>query len=91
MVILTLLKSQGHTAIQQWNFPQQAIIRVGRAGDNHIILEDYPEVSRYHLELKKIDNSSWQLLSKGTNGTFLNGILTTQGLLTNGSIIQLAK
>ncbi len=91
MVILTLLKSQGHTAIQQWNFPQQAIIRIGRAGDNHIILEDYPEISRYHLELKKIDNSSWQLLSKGTNGTFLNGILTTQGLLTNGSIIQLAK
>ncbi len=91
MVILTLLKPQGYTAIQNWNFPQQSVIRIGRAGDNHIILEHYPEVSRYHLELKKIDNSSWQLISRGTNGTFLNGILITQGLLTNGSIIQLAK
>lgn len=94
MVTLYLLHPQQKTPLQQWQFEDEFTIRIGRASDNHVILTN-PLVSRYHLELKRIDaadNSQlWQLMNQGTNGTFLNGVLVSQSLLTNGSLIQLAR
>ena len=69
------------------------MIRIGRSPDNDVVLTD-TVVSRYHLELRPItDNNahSWQVINQGTNGTFLDGILVSQSLVVDGSLIQLAR
>nr|WP_235927010.1 protein kinase [Gloeocapsopsis dulcis] len=51
-------------------------------------------VSRYHLELQHVPTghqSAWYLTNRGTNGTFLDGILVTHSLVADNSIIQLAR
>lgn len=94
MVTLYLLHPQQTTPQQQWQFEDEFTIRIGRAPDNHVILPN-PLVSRYHLELKRIDAADgtygWQLINQGTNGTFLDGVLVSQSLLKNNSLIQLAR
>ena len=81
MITLTLLEAQNKTPLENWRFDESSVIRVGRAADNDIVL-DSNLVSRYHLELRntnRADNTeSWEIISKGTNGTFLNGVLVTQ-------------
>jgi serine/threonine-protein kinase len=70
------------------------MIRIGRSPDNHVVLNS-TLVSRYHVELRRTDtvdlNSPWEVVNQGRNGTFLNGILVTQGLLIDGSLLQLAQ
>jgi serine/threonine-protein kinase len=93
MVTLTLLHPQASTPLQQWNFQGQSTIRIGRSPDNDIILDD-PLVSRHHLELRASSSASgnlWQLINQGTNGTFLNGVLVSRGLVPDEALIQLAR
>ncbi|MEH2005153.1 protein kinase domain-containing protein [Nostoc sp.] len=94
MVSLTLLEPQQKTPLQQWCFENSSIIRIGRAADNHVVLTDNL-VSRHHLELRQVGSSTngdaWQLISQGTNGTFLNGILVIQSPLPDNSLLQLAQ
>ncbi|NES24186.1 MAG: protein kinase, partial [Symploca sp. SIO3E6] len=93
MVTLTLLDPQTSTHLQQWNFPQPSIIRIGRSPNNDVIIHD-SLVSRHHLELRVMSSpsgNSWQLLNHGTNGTFLNGILVSRAILPNNALIQLAR
>ena len=94
MVSLTLLEPQQKTPLQQWCFENSSIIRIGRAADNHVVLTD-SLVSRHHLELRQVDLASnggaWQLISQGTNGTFLNGVLVIQSPLPDNSLLQLAQ
>jgi serine/threonine protein kinase, bacterial len=93
MVTLTLLHPQAATPLQQWNFPSQSTIRIGRSPDNDVILDD-PLVSRHHLELKCTVSKSgnlWQLINQGTNGTFLNGILISRGVVPDEALIRLAR
>jgi serine/threonine-protein kinase len=89
-VIFTLLNPQGSTPSQQWKINSQNTIRIGRAPDNDVVVND-PMVSRHHLEMHKIDDLKWQLVNHGTNGTFLNGILVSQSLVNSESLIQLAQ
>ena len=91
MVSLTLLEAQKQIPLDQWCFENESVIRVGRSADNHVVLTD-SLVSRHHLEIRR--NSSgdgWQVISHGTNGTFLNGTLIYQSPLLNNSLLQLAK
>ncbi|HAX86138.1 MAG TPA: serine/threonine protein kinase [Cyanobacteria bacterium UBA11370] len=93
MVTLTLLHPQASTPLQQWNFQSQSTIRIGRSPDNDVILNN-PLVSRYHLELRATPAKSgdrWQLVNQGTNGTFLNGVLVSRGLVPNDALIRLAR
>ncbi|MEH2412808.1 protein kinase domain-containing protein [Nostoc sp.] len=94
MVSLTLLEPQQKTPLQQWCFENSSIIRIGRAADNQVVLTD-SLVSRHHLELRQVGSPSngdaWQLISQGTNGTFLNGILVIQSPLPDNSLLQLAQ
>ncbi|MBW4575036.1 MAG: protein kinase [Aphanothece sp. CMT-3BRIN-NPC111] len=96
MVKLTLLHPQGSTPVQQWNFERESSIRIGRSPENDVVLND-PLVSRHHLELRRVGiptpqaSVQWQLVNQGTNGTFLNGILVSQALVPNDSLIQLAR
>ncbi|HEY9651971.1 MAG TPA: FHA domain-containing protein, partial [Coleofasciculaceae cyanobacterium] len=93
MVTLTLLHPQASTPLQQWNFNRQSTIRIGRSPDNDVILND-PLVSRRHVELREVSSPSgslWHLVNQGTNGTFLNGNLVSQGVVPNDALIQLAR
>ncbi|MGL5807930.1 MAG: protein kinase domain-containing protein [Xenococcaceae cyanobacterium] len=90
MVIITLLDANTYQALQKWNFENSDLIRIGRSPDNNIKIEEFFQVSRYHLELHET-NGQWHLISKGTNGTFLNGILTTETLIKDNDLIQLAQ
>lgn len=94
MVTLTLLESQQKTPLQQWCFEKSSVIRVGRAADNDVVLTD-SLVSRYHLELRQISSGNngglWQVISQGTNGTFLNGVLVTRSQLPDNCLLQLAQ
>ncbi|BAY33284.1 serine/threonine protein kinase [Nostoc carneum NIES-2107] len=94
MVTLTLLEPQQKTPLKQWYFENSSVIRIGRAADNDIVLTD-SLVSRYHLELKQVSSVKtgglWQVISQGTNGTFLNGVLVTQNQLPDNSLLQLAQ
>lgn len=94
MVTLTLLEPQKKTPLHQWCFKDESVISIGRAADNQVVLTDNL-VSRHHLELRKISSGdrggSWQVISQGTNGTFLNGVLViNQTSLPDHSLLQLA-
>lgn len=77
MVTLTLLEPQQKIPLQQWHFQDETVIRIGRSAENDIVLSD-SLVSRHHLELRQTSlafagnfgDGSWQVTSKGTNGTF---------------------
>ncbi|MDB9514843.1 protein kinase [Kamptonema animale CS-326] len=94
MLTLTLLDPQKQTPLQRWIFDSESIIRIGRSPENHVIIVD-SLVSRQHLELRKINNSAsnstWLLVNQGTNGTFVNGVLMSQGVVSDSSLIQLAR
>ncbi|NEO92309.1 MAG: FHA domain-containing protein, partial [Moorea sp. SIO3G5] len=93
MVTLTLLDPLSPTPVQQWSFQSKSTIRIGRAPDNDVIV-DHPIVSRHHLELRASASPSgpmWQLVNQGANGTFLNGVLVSQGVLPEKALIQLAQ
>ena len=84
VITITLVQKQLNTPSQQWRFSNSTVIRIGRAVGNDVVLTDVL-VSRYHLELRLISNNVngevWEVVNKGTNGTFLN----------NNSILQLAQ
>ncbi len=98
MVILTLLHPQQRTPLKQWQFENESLIRIGRAPGNHVILEDLL-VSRSHLELHRIDlpvssvetRTGWHLINHSVNGTFVNGYLMSQGIISEDALIQLAR
>ncbi|MCC0176898.1 protein kinase [Waterburya agarophytonicola K14] len=93
MVIFTLLEPQTNHPLQQWEFSDLSLIRIGRAQNNDIVLHGYFQVSRQHLELTLIDVQSeeWQLTSRGTNGTLLNNEFVTEAVVKHGDLIRLAE
>ena len=102
MVILTLIHPQNKTPLKQWCFKRETLIRIGRAPDNHVILDDLL-VSRHHLDLRQVDDSQprnaatpidqrrWHLVNHSANGTFVNGAVMSQGLITETALLQLAQ
>ncbi len=92
VLMLTLLDPQDKTPQKQWKFEDQSVIEIGRASENQVVIVD-PLVSRYHLQLRKLSENplKWMLVNKGTNGTFVNGVLTSQAIVTEGILIELAK
>lgn len=91
-LILLELEPKQKNPLQSWNFEQESTIHIGRSAENHVVLDD-ALVSRHHLELNRVSHSVqgevWQLRSLGTNGTFLDNKLVSQGLLTDGCLVQL--
>ncbi|MBF2029444.1 MAG: protein kinase [Oscillatoriales cyanobacterium C42_A2020_001] len=100
MVTLTLLHLPDPKPVRHWRFAQETLIRIGRAPENHIILNN-PIVSRFHAELRRIDLprradsqtpiQGWQLINHSVNGTFVNGEAIAQGILEDEVLIQLAQ
>lgn len=93
MVIFTLLEPQTNQPLQQWEFSEQSVIRIGRAQNNDIVLHGYFQVSRQHLELTLVDpqQEKWQLISRGTNGTLINNNFVTETIVNHDDLIRLAE
>lgn len=88
VVTLTLLNPNRLTPVRSWTFERESVIRIGRSLRNHVVLYS-SVVSRYHVELRYI-NEGWQLISLGSNGTYLDGRPVNQYLIQDGEIIHLA-
>ena len=92
-MLLTLLDPEKQTPLQQWSFESESIVRIGRSPENHVVIPN-ALVSREHLELQRVKSgtsSQWYLVNSGTNGTFVNSILMSQGWISDGALIQLAR
>jgi predicted component of type VI protein secretion system len=64
-------------------------IRIGRVPDNDIVVQDL-KVSRYHAELRRNPDGSFEIMDLGShNGTYVNGERTTRKLLTEQDIISI--
>ncbi|OLP19065.1 hypothetical protein BST81_07580 [Leptolyngbya sp. 'hensonii'] len=91
MITLTLLHANHHDVpVQSWTFERESVIRIGRATDNHVVLYS-AVVSRHHVELRLSGTSTWEVVSLGTNGTYLDGKRITQAPISDGMIIRLAR
>ncbi|MGL5059624.1 MAG: protein kinase domain-containing protein [Microcoleus sp.] len=95
-MLLTLLDPadpEQQAPLQQWSFESEPIVRIGRSPENHVVIPN-ALVSRQHLELQRVKggpSSNWYFVNHGTNGTFVNGMLLSQGWISDGSRIQLAR
>lgn len=50
------------------------VITIGRSEDNHLVLEDNQNmISRQHATLRIYNTGKMEIVSTGTNGTFVNG------------------
>ncbi|MEA5536615.1 AAA family ATPase [Crocosphaera sp. XPORK-15E] len=90
MLIFSLFDPQQSKTLQQWQFEQEDLVRIGRASDNNAVINN-DLISRYHLELHQIQPQQWQLISKGTNGTFFKGQRIEQLMLSTGIEVQLTQ
>ena len=90
MVNLTLLEPQTNQPLQHWQFLENAVIKVGRALNNDVVLKGFFQVSRKHIEITQVENQ-WQLVNHGTNGTFVNQNPVKQTILNHGDLIRLAE
>ena len=70
--------------------PQARTIRIGRTADNDIALTGNLDVSRYHAELRRNPDGSFEIIDRGShNGTFVNGERITRKLVTEQDIISI--
>jgi serine/threonine-protein kinase len=92
MITITLLDTITLKPLQEWKFLSQSLIRIGRLQDNDLVLTKFPEISRHHVELRKVNGGNhWKILNLGKNGTLVNGVTISDSLLPNNALIQLAK
>ena len=78
--------AQGHP-LQTWQFDDQDRVTIGRAQENDIALSDQ-RVSRLHAELFYSEDG-WKLVSRGRNGTQINGLLVAEYELCDETVFQL--
>lgn len=90
MITLTLLHPLQDTAVQNWTFEKEPVIRIGRSTDNNVIIYS-AVVSRHHVELRREADSQWELRNIGTNGTYLDGKRINQVSVVDGTVIRLAR
>jgi pSer/pThr/pTyr-binding forkhead associated (FHA) protein len=89
VITLTLLHPLQSVPVQSWPFETESLIRIGRSTDNEVILYS-AVVSRHHVELRR-NESDWEIVSLGANGTYINGKRITQMPVVDGMIIRLAS
>lgn len=89
MITLTLLHPLKNVPVQSWTFEQEKLIRIGRATDNQVVLYS-AVVSRNHVEIR-LNGHQWEVVSLGTNGTYIDGKRISQVPLVDGLTMRLAR
>jgi hypothetical protein len=80
---------QPHLEVDGITYPLHAVTRLGRGTDVDIRVDD-PGVSRHHAEIVLGTDVTLRDLGS-TNGTFVNGRMISQAILTDGAHIQLGS
>ncbi|MCL1495184.1 MAG: FHA domain-containing protein [Pseudanabaena sp. Salubria-1] len=88
VITLNLLHPIKSVPIQTWKFNSEPVIRIGRSGDNDVILYS-SVVSRYHVELYH-HSQYWEIVNIGANGTYIDDQQIESERVQNGVIIRLA-
>ncbi len=88
-ITLTLLLPGKTIPVQSWEFLHESVIRIGRAGDNHVVLYS-AVVSRHHAELR-LGDQGWEVVNIGANGTYVDGKAIASIPVTDGMIIRMAS
>ncbi len=88
MITLNLLHPIEATPIQTWKFESEPVIRIGRSGDNDVILYS-SVVSRYHVEIHR-HSLHWEIVNIGANGTYINDQPIEKERVQDGITIRLA-
>jgi len=88
VITLNLLHPIESTPIQTWKFESESVIRIGRSGDNDVILYS-SVVSRYHVELRR-HALHWEIVNIGANGIFVNDQQIEKERVKDGLTIRLA-
>jgi pSer/pThr/pTyr-binding forkhead associated (FHA) protein len=88
VITLNLLHPIESTPIQTWKFVSEPVIRIGRSGDNDVILYS-SVVSRYHVELHR-HSLYWEIINIGANGTYINDQQIDKERVQDGVTIRLA-
>jgi len=88
-IVLILMHPTHSVAVKTWTFRSESIVRIGRAIDNDVTISN-AVVSRYHLEIWKY-HSGWEIINRGSNGTFVNGEPVEQISAKDGMIICLGN
>ncbi len=86
MISLALLHPTQLVPVQNWSWEAKSLIRIGRAGDNDVIVYS-AIVSRYHAELWE-DRSGWMIVNFGVNGTYVDDRPIIQRSVVNEMIIR---
>jgi pSer/pThr/pTyr-binding forkhead associated (FHA) protein len=89
VITLNLLHPNQSIPVQNWTFPTETKIRIGRAIDNEVVLYS-AVVSRYHVELRRNGNQ-WEVINLGANGTFIGDKSIEQTPASDGMIVRLAS
>ncbi|MDX2098828.1 MAG: FHA domain-containing protein [Leptolyngbyaceae cyanobacterium bins.59] len=87
MITLNLLHPTSTTPAQSWTFDNESIVRIGRAKEQHVVVHS-AVVSRLHVELQR-QTAGWEVVSMGTNGTYVNGERITRTRVLDGMVIRL--
>ncbi|MEV7617945.1 FHA domain-containing protein [Streptomyces sp. NPDC089799] len=67
--------------------PARTAVRIGRAPDNDLVLEDLV-ISRRHAEFRALADGTYEIADLGShNGTYLNGSRTDRARVAQGDII----
>lgn len=88
-IAISLLHPSQSVPVQSWTFEPEKVVRIGRSQDNDVILHS-SVVSRHHLELWP-NESSWEVVSFGSNGTYIDNQPITQEPLVDGMVIRLGN
>ncbi|ERT05930.1 FHA domain protein [Lyngbya aestuarii BL J] len=89
MITLILIHPTQPIPVNRWTFKEKSVIRIGRAKDNDIVIYN-AVVSRHHLELWNRE-SGWEVVSFGTNGTYINNKPLNQFFIKDGMVICLGN
>jgi pSer/pThr/pTyr-binding forkhead associated (FHA) protein len=89
VITLHLLHPIDSTPVQTWQFSQEVLISIGRSSSNDVVLLS-SVVSRHHVDLLR-QTMGWMVMSRGANGTFLNGEAVDKIQAIDGMIIRLAS
>jgi ABC-type multidrug transport system ATPase subunit/pSer/pThr/pTyr-binding forkhead associated (FHA) protein len=67
-------------------------VRIGRAGDNDLVLNEDLLVSRHHAELRVLANGRFELVDLGSsNGTFVNGRRIDRSELEDLDVVSIGQ
>lgn len=89
VITLSLMHPTQPVTIQSWTFAPDSVIKIGRAKDNDVVVHS-SVVSRNHLELWPNGNE-WEIISFGSNGTFVNNEPITQQPVSDGITVRLGN